>query len=570
VFATNGLGDGPSSAASAPVIPASPGQTVPGAPTGVAAVGGDAQATVQWTPPANNGGSAITAYTVSSNPGDLRASVGGTVTTATVAGLANGTSYTFTVFATNAVGDGPSSAASAPVIPASAGQTVFPVTYSSSRRYLQDQSGAPFPILGRTAWFVTSLSSADYKTFIDDSVSKGFNAIEFHVVNHDDRGNRAPYGNNGTLLPFLKRLDGGSWTGSISYGNPASEAPDFTTPNEAYWSFVDGLLDYALSKGVLCFMFPAYWGYGGGQQGWGMEITANGAAKMGSYGTWIGTRYQNQPNLVWMAGGDYGNSGASFSSSETTIEKAMLDGIDGVPGKLSTYWAAEWSFGQSIDQRDFGSRMTLNGIYNWGGGQTVYRQGWLYTPTEPAFNLESPYDQEGPDGLNWNPNATQPVRRFLWWSILGTIGGYITGNGYVWTFTTGWQNHLNTQGAQDLARLNAFYTSIAWQRLVPTNLGGSRNLIVAGGSTDGSADWVAAAADPAGSVLVAYIPPAHSGSITVDMTALAGTAQARWFDPTTGVYMTVGSFPNTGTQSFTPPGANGTGAADWTLVITVP
>src|SRR5690349_3122752 len=70
----------------------------------------------------------------------------------------------------------------------------FPVVVSSNRRYLQDQKGMPFPILGRTAWFVTSLSETDYRMFIDDTVAKGFNAIEFHVINHDPRGNRPPFG----------------------------------------------------------------------------------------------------------------------------------------------------------------------------------------------------------------------------------------------------------------------------------------------------------------------------------------------------------------------------------------
>jgi len=33
-----------------------------------------------------------------------------------------------------------------------------------------------------------------------------------------------------------------------------------------------------------------------------------------------------------------------------------------------------------------------------------------------------------------------------WWGWLSTIGGYIAGNGYVWPFIPGWQNHLDTQG----------------------------------------------------------------------------------------------------------------------------
>jgi hypothetical protein len=79
----------------------------------------------------------------------------------------------------------------------------------------------------------------------------------------------------------------------------------------------------------------------------------------------------------------------------------------------------------------------------------------------PAYLVEGLYDEEGPDGTNVNPGATQPCRRFQWWAWLSSIGGYIAGNGYTWTFnTTGygspWTSHLNTQTTQDNARLNAF------------------------------------------------------------------------------------------------------------------
>ena len=86
---------------------------VPGAPTSPVATAGNAQASVAFTAPSSNGGSVITGYTVTSSPGSFTAT--GANSPLTVTGLTNGTSYTFTVIATNAVGNSVASAASAAV-----------------------------------------------------------------------------------------------------------------------------------------------------------------------------------------------------------------------------------------------------------------------------------------------------------------------------------------------------------------------------------------------------------------------------------------------------------------------
>jgi hypothetical protein len=138
VSATNGIGTGSASAASNAVTPSPP--TVPGTPTGVAATAGNGSASVSWTAPSSNGGSPITSYTVTPYVGGVpqqTTTVSGSppATSTPVTGLTNGTTYTFTVSATNSIGTGIASAPSNAVTPAAVG----PVTVDKT--IFTDSSG---------------------------------------------------------------------------------------------------------------------------------------------------------------------------------------------------------------------------------------------------------------------------------------------------------------------------------------------------------------------------------------------------------------------------------------------
>ncbi len=118
VSATNAAGAGPWSEASAPVTPYS----VPDALIGVTGEPGDSQVAVSWLASVDDGGSAVTDYTVeySSDAGVSWSTFTdgtSTDTSATVTGLFNGTAYVFRVSATNPAGAGPWSEASTPVTP---------------------------------------------------------------------------------------------------------------------------------------------------------------------------------------------------------------------------------------------------------------------------------------------------------------------------------------------------------------------------------------------------------------------------------------------------------------------
>ncbi|MEO7065999.1 MAG: Ig-like domain-containing protein, partial [Rhodanobacter sp.] len=135
------------------------GATVPGVPTIGTATAGSALAKVAFTAPASDGGSPITGYTVTSNPD----AVTGTCASSpcTVLSLTNGTSYTFTVKATNAIGTGVASAPSnsvTPLAPPVANNVIATVAFNSTNNPITLNLG------GGTATSVAVASSAAHGT----------------------------------------------------------------------------------------------------------------------------------------------------------------------------------------------------------------------------------------------------------------------------------------------------------------------------------------------------------------------------------------------------------------------
>ncbi len=129
VIAHNSVGDSLSSGATAPITLAN----APDAPSGVVAQSGYNQTVpVTWVAPLDNG-SPITGYTASASPGGAHCSVVPPALTCNVAGLVNGTAYTFRVVATNLEGDSSPSAASAPATPAYSPGVVRSVRIAAGR-----------------------------------------------------------------------------------------------------------------------------------------------------------------------------------------------------------------------------------------------------------------------------------------------------------------------------------------------------------------------------------------------------------------------------------------------------
>ncbi|MBN8794051.1 MAG: fibronectin type III domain-containing protein [Stenotrophomonas nitritireducens] len=161
--------------------------TAPGAPTIGTATAGDAQATVTFTAPASDGGSAITTYTATPSPavpGGPFTCAGPAACTITVTGLTNGTAYTFTVTATNGTGTSAASGASTPVTP-KANQTI---TFNQPANYNYGTT----PILGATSDSGLTVSFSSSTTSVCTVTSGGeltFASAGTCTINADQSGN---------------------------------------------------------------------------------------------------------------------------------------------------------------------------------------------------------------------------------------------------------------------------------------------------------------------------------------------------------------------------------------------
>ena len=212
--------------------------TIPNPATNIIAVGGNAQATVSFAAPVNNGGSPIIRYNISTTEGNITAS--GVASPIVVTGLTNGANYRFVVKAVNAIGSSVSSDSSNGVTPRSSGKYIntivfggqisntlyvdsganFVVTYTNKAGYVLDSiyiNGAYSA--GATA---DSISQYTFKNVRADSAIK----VVYKITTYTITSNA---GNGGSISP--------QGVSNVNYG----ATPRFTiTPNTGY--FIDSVL----------------------------------------------------------------------------------------------------------------------------------------------------------------------------------------------------------------------------------------------------------------------------------------------------------------------------------------
>jgi uncharacterized protein (TIGR02145 family) len=351
VVATNAVGNSVASAASNAVTP----NILPNAPTSSVATAGNAQATVAFSVPVANGGTAITGYTVTASPGGFTKT--GTTSPLIVTGLTNGISYTFTVVATNTMGNSVASAASNAVTP----KTVPNAPTSPIATTGNAQASVAFvaPVVNGgsaiTGYTVTSSPGNSTKTgttspLIVTGLTNG-TSYTFTVVATNVVGNSVASTVSNAVMPLSNATIGSQvWTTTnldvTTYRN-GDVIPQVTDPT-AFWALTTGAWCYHNNNSANGAVYGKLYNWyavndprGLAPTGWHipsdaewttLTTTLGGTASAGGAMKEVGTAHWLSPN-----------TGATNSSGFTALPGGYNNGAFGAMSSTGIWWSSSES-----------------------------------------------------------------------------------------------------------------------------------------------------------------------------------------------------------------------------------
>lgn len=419
---------------------------------------------------------------------------------------------------------------------------------SDDKRRLVNEDGSAFFYMGDTAWeLFHRCSKEETEMYMKDRKAKGFNVVQAVV---------------------LAEIDG------LNTPNAEGEKPFVSNntlePNEAYFKHVDWVIAKAEELGIYIAALPT-WGDKWSKR-WGKgPVVFDNPDKARKYGRYLGERYKNQPNIIWVMGGDRNPE----SDLHLEINRAMAEGIkEGDGGKhLMTYHpsgsasSSQWFHNDTW--LDFNMLQSGHSVIN----RLVYNnvsRDYNLKPVKPCLNGEPQYEDipVGFSVLNERFTAYD-ARQSAYWSVLAGALGHTYGNNNIWQMWTEnntpilgaripWYEAIHQPGALQMGYVRRLFESRPFLQMIPDQ-------DILADVFGQNKDEIRAARGSDNSFVIVYTPHGNPVHLNLDKFT-ADTLSGYWYNPREGLSQKIEAFANTKkNMAFVPPSSGP--RTDWVLVL---
>ena len=409
------------------------------------------------------------------------------------------------------------------------------------------RDGKPFFWLGDTGWeLFHRLDREQADQYLKTRSSQGFTVIQAVVLAEFD----------------------GLHTAN-AYGDFPLMHDDPATPNENYFKHVDYILNKAEEYGLVIGLLPT-WG-DKVTKSWGVGPVIFNPQNAGIYGRWLGNRYKNNKNIIWILGGDRNPQNENELKIWRSMAAGILEGTGGRGKALITYHPQpneEGSGQYFLNDEWFSLNMFQNGhCRNTPVYDKIYK-AWLRTPAKPVLDGEPIYEDH-PVCFNVKELGTSnalDVRQYAYLDLFSGACGHTYGCHDIWQFYSKaheaingphvyWPEALQLTGANQMKYVRKLMESHPLTERVPdqslvieNNLCASERIQATRGK-----DYI-------------FIYSAAGKPFTVVMGKIEGkTLNVYWFNPRNGSVSKDAEIRNAGNMLFKPP-SSGYGQ-DWVLIL---
>ncbi len=436
----------------------------------------------------------------------------------------------------------------------SASRTFQEIEVSENGHFFQTADGSPFFWLADTGWLTfKKLDREAINTYFEDRKNKGFNIIQIMTMHSEEMVNI--YGDSAVVNKDVSKP-------------LVTEGSRFKNPDEYdFWDHVDYALDLAEDKNLFLALVPI----------WGTSVKGGkvNLEQAKAYAAFLADRFKSRKNIIWLNGGD----------TPGEENKAIWNAIGNILHAKNPKWLITFHpFGRTDSSDNYHHEEWLD-FNMFQSGHRRYDQettGRMYAqdnykfvnvdfnlkPTKPTLDGEPSY--EGiPQGLHdtlqplWNSND---VRRYAYWSVFAGGAGFTYGhNAVMQMFRPGdkpaygnkkaWSDAINDPGAKQVHHVKDLILSFDYFNRIP-----DQTLVVNQGE---KYQYMAATRGNDYALIYTYT----GREMTIQMGKIEGAeVKASWFNPRNGESTSIGTFHNTGSLDFDPPGDPKDGN-DWVLVL---